>query len=132
MAEDNLKVRRRLWVAMLAQLRYGSSTVPEVLPGNCQDMLDHLVEREWPFKPPAPKPRHDTHDLELHHDTARDLMAKLPDWAQGCERAPGSLVGFPIFYERGKRLIYLDGRRRINHWFREDEDAMCAYWVIRE
>lgn len=124
------KSRRIRWVMMLNQLRFGSGTVPDVLPGNCQDMLDHLFRREWRGDGEPKMPRYSTHRLEIRKATAQELLGMLPEWARGCMREPGSDDGMPIFFEHDGVCAYLDGRRRINKWFRECPEKNHKFWVI--
>lgn len=124
-----LKKKRLRWVEMVHQLRYGSPVSREVLPGNCQDMLDWLIAREWPFDTPAPMPRHETHSLFLKRLPIKTLFRALPEWAQ-TERKPKSMEDYPIFYFARGRLIYLDGRRRINTIFRRNPNESVQFWQI--
>lgn len=126
-----LKKTRLQWIEMIEQLRHGSPVAKEVEPGQCQDMLDFLVNRYWPFECQAPKLRFETNKLKLKQAEAADLFNALPneEWARK-ERPPRSEENFPIFLKAKDRLIYLDGRRRINKWYREDANAIIPYWEI--
>ncbi|MCK5446244.1 MAG: hypothetical protein KAI73_11525 [Rhodospirillaceae bacterium] len=125
--EHELKYRRMFWVEMINQLRFGAPGIKDILPGECQSILDWLAERASIPK----KLRYETHLIDLKSDTAEALMAYLPDWAD-TPRIPHSEEGHPIFYKQDDCLIYLDGRRRINVWYREDPQQKIKYWVIED
>lgn len=122
--EREEKIARLQWVDMLTQLRFGSPTAPGILPGQCQDMLDYLVDK---YAPGEPYPRLETHRLLFKKATAAQLRFWLPqeDWALK-RRPPHSNYGHPIFL--GK--TYLDGRRRINTYYEADPDQIVYYWRL--
>lgn len=128
-----LKRRRLRWIKMIEQLRFGSPSAREIAPGQCQDMLDFLVARYWDYDIADVPPllRFDRETLSLEKATVAELRELLPDepWARK-ERPPHSTDNYPIFLHVNNRLIYLDGRRRINACYNDDPDAIMKYWRI--
>ena len=128
-ARRDAKQRRKLWIEMIHQLRFGSPTTPHIEPGECQTFLDFLVEREWPFESPAPKPRFWNHKLTREKIKVETLFNLLPDWLTKL-REPKSLDGFPIFYRANNTLFYIDGRRRLSHMHNQNPNALTNVWVL--
>lgn len=129
--ERQLKARRLQWIDMLEQLRFGSPSASEILPGQCQDMLDFLVLKYMPIG--TSLPRHETHGLKISSNRALTLHNLLPDekWARK-SRPPHDYNGHPIFYRLCKNIYYLDGRRRINAYAKKHPNKIIKYWLIYE
>lgn len=126
--ERKIKDRRTAWIEMIEQLRFGSPVAKSVKPGNCQDMLDFLVTRYCKDSTPV---SHMTHQAKLREAPVWALFQELPneEWARK-ERPPKSEENHPIFIKDSSGHIYLDGRRRLNKWYREDPNQIVKYWCI--